>query len=316
ASYVPDAKLADAITAADLCKADLATEMVGEFPELQGQMGRIYAEKQGKNADIAKAIDEHWMPRGEKAPLPQTACGTLLSLAEKMDNLLGFFGLDLKPTSSSDPFALRRQALGIVRIVLDKKVPLHLKNALTACLKNFPESIQKKGDALVTEVMQYIILRAKGVLSDMGFNKDEIEACFAVRSDDLYDVLSRLTALHACRKSSNNFGKLVEVHKRCQGQINGQSQLSVSSDKLTEPSEKELHQAYTTRQAAFGSAIKSKEYAQALTLLQDLQSPLSELFEKVKIMDDNASLRNNRLAMLQEVANLFSQIADFQKIQQ
>src|SRR5205085_112772 len=114
ASYIPEANLKETLEAANLCKADLATEMVGEFPELRGQMGRIYALEQGSDKEVALAIDEHWMPRGEKAPLPQTACGALLSLAEKIDNLLGFFGLDLKPTSSSDPFALRRQALGLV----------------------------------------------------------------------------------------------------------------------------------------------------------------------------------------------------------
>lgn len=318
--YFPEANLEQTLQAATLCKADLATEMVGEFPELQGQMGRIYAREQGLAHDIAHAIDEHWMPRGEKAPLPQTACGVLLSVAEKIDNLLGFFGLDLKPTSSSDPFALRRQALGLVRIVLDKKVAIHLKKALTACLRNFPEAIQKKQEALVDEVITYIISRAKGVLADMGFAKDEVEACFAVRPDDLHDVLSRLQALHTFRKAQGNFTKLVEVHKRCQGQIqaqiNGHPNQAVAANLLQEPSEKELFQAYDMRRTTFKDAITAQEYSKALSLLQELQPPLGELFEKVKIMDDNTQLRNNRLALLQEVASLFIQIADFQKIQQ
>ncbi len=316
APYYTEANLEDTLEAANLCKADLATEMVREFPELQGQMGRIYATEQGEHKDVAMAIDEHWMPRGEKAPLPQSACGTLLSIAEKIDNLLGFFGLDLKPTSSSDPFALRRQALGLVRIVLDKNISLDLKKALTACLKNYPEAIQKKGDALIAEVIHYIILRAKGVFNEMGFGKDEIEACFAVRPADLFDVHSRLTALHAFRKAQGNFSKLVEVHKRCQGQINGHAPLKFATAQLQEPSEKELHTAFATRQKAFTESINAQHYPKALTLLQELQAPLGELFEKVKIMDDNESLRHNRLALLQEVAGLFSQIADFQKIQQ
>ncbi len=316
ASYIPQANLKQTLEAANLCKADLATEMVGEFPELQGQMGRIYALEQGSDKEVAYAIDEHWMPRGEKAPLPQTACGALLSLAEKIDNLLGFFGLDLKPTSSSDPFALRRQALGLVRIVLDKKISFSLKNALTACLKSFPENIQKKQDTLISEVINYIILRAKGVLNDMGFAKDEIEACFAVRSDDLYDVLSRLEALHSLRKAQGNFSKLVEVHKRCQGQINGHGPLAFSTSLLKEVSEKELASAFDGRHKPFSSAIQAKEYSKALTLLQELQPSLGNLFDNVKILDDNAAIRDNRLALLQEVAALFNEIADFQKIQQ
>lgn len=313
--YVPEADLEKTLQAATLCKADLASEMVGEFPELQGQMGRIYAQKAGLGDDIALAIDEHWMPRGEKAPLPKTATGTLLSLAEKVDNLLGFFGLDLKPTSSSDPFALRRQALGLVRIILDKKLSVHLKNALTACLQNYPDAIQKKQDALVHEVIQYIILRAKGVLGEMGFSKDELEACFSVRSDDLFDVYCRLSALKEHRQNAAQFGKLVEVHKRCQGQINGFSSLAFSQNALQEPAEKELFTAYEKRQKPFYDLIKGAKYGEALLLLQELQPALGELFEKVKILDDNQTLKNNRLALLQEVAGLFNQIADFQKLQ-
>ncbi len=313
--YVKNANLDKTLEAASLAKADLATEMVGEFPELQGQMGRIYAMEQGRDEKVALAIDEHWMPRGEKAPLPQTDEGALLSIAEKIDNLLGFFGLDLKPTSSSDPFALRRQALGLVRIVLDKKIPLHLKNALTACLQNFPEAIRKKQEDLVQEVISYIILRAKGALSDLGFPKDEIEACFSIRQDDINDVRTRLEALHSFRQKQNNFSKLVEVHKRCQGQINGYSQVSFTQDLLKEAPEKELYSQYVSRKNSFSDAIKDQEYAKALTLLGELQPSLGELFEKVKILDDNESLRTNRLALLQQVASLFGQIADFQKIQ-
>jgi len=313
--YVQGADLTKTLQAASLAKADLATEMVGEFPELQGQMGRIYAKEQGKDEKVALAIDEHWMPRGEKSPLPKTEEGALLSIAEKIDNLLGFFGLDLKPTSSSDPFALRRQALGLVRIILDKKISLQLKNALTACLKNFPDSIQKKQESLIPEVINYIVLRAKGLLVDMGYPKDEIEACFSVRSDDISDVLTRLEALHSFRQKQNNFSKLVEVHKRCQGQINGFKPLTVVADLLKEAPEKELHSAFEKRRQTFSKAVDAQEYATALTLLQELQPALGELFDKVKILDDNASLRDNRLAMLQEVAALFNEIADFQKIQ-
>ncbi len=314
--YLPAAHKEYAEQAALLSKADLASEMVGEFPELQGQMGRIYATEQGYPQEVALAIDEHWMPRGEKAALPQTAAGVLVSLADKIDNLLGFFGLDLKPTSSSDPYALRRQALGLVRVVFDKKMTLPLASILTQSLSLFPAHIQSKKAALVEEVISYCTARARGILQDMGYPKDEIEACLSVRSDDLYDVLCRLNALHTFRKESKNFCQLVEVHKRCQGQISGHSRHRLSSPLLKEAAEKELHVTLEQKRAPYSQAVKNQEYKTAFGMLADLQPQLATLFETVKILDDAEQIRHNRLALLQEVTELFAQVADFQKIQQ
>lgn len=313
--FLPQANLEYALAAAELSKADLATEMVGEFPELQGQMGRIYASRQNKPEKVSLAIDEHWMPRGEKGELPHTYEGTLCSLADKIDNLLGFFGLGLKPTSSSDPYALRRQTIGLVRIILDKKISLPLTQVLTQALKSFPKPIQEKGTPLVEEVLTYCILRAKGVLQEMGYPKDEIEACLSVRSDDIFDVLSRLIAIHDFRQESATFAQLVEVHKRCQGQTGGLVRKKLSSALFREQAEKKLHTSIENSRTPYVQAIKTQKYRAALGILANLQPQLAELFDQVKILDDVEEIRNNRLALLQEVALLFAEVADFQKIQ-
>lgn len=316
AGYFPNANKKFAEEAALLCKADLVSEMVGEFPELQGQMGRIYALHAKKPDEVALAIDEHWMPRGENAPLPTTASGTILSLADKLDNLLGFFALDLKPTSSSDPYALRRQGLGIVRIIIQAKIHLPLATILKKCLTALPKELQKKQDILIQEIIAFLQVRAKTVLHDLHFPKGEVEACMSVSNDDFYDLYERLQALHKFRKEHTSFHQLIEVHKRCQGQINGMPRFSCSKELMQEAEEKELYAALQARHSQFAQACTHRQYMKAFELISELQPPLATLFEKVKILADDENLKNNRLALLQDVAELFSKLADFQKIQE
>lgn len=313
----PQAAVSDAQVVATLCKADLVSEMVGEFPELQGQMGRIYAMKQGKSASIAIGIDEHWMPRREGAPLPTTLAGTIVSLADKIDNLLGFFALGLKPTSSSDPYALRRQGIGLIRILVQNAISFPLNSVLSDCFKDFPQELQKsEGANLVTDIQAFLAQRARALFHDLGFPKGEIEACLTIRSDNFYDVYKRLLALNQFRKAHSSFNQLIEVHKRCQGQINGIARLPFSKEFLCEKEEKALFHAVDARVQLFLQSIKEHEYTKAFDLLAELQPHLAELFDKVKILSDDEKLKNNRIALLQSVGELFSQVADFQKIQE
>jgi len=315
APYFPKVDMAYLEETAKLCKADLTSEMVGEFPELQGEMGRIYATHHKMPIDVALAIDEHWMPRRENAPLPTSVYGTILSLADKLDNLLGFFALELKPTSSSDPYALRRQGLGIIRMLIQNQVSFPLLQVLEGCLKSFPKEIRDKKAILLPEIHNFLIARAKTVLMDLGFSRGEIDACLTVRSDDFYDIFKRLQALKSFRQENLSFQQLIEVHKRCQGQINGISKkLSLKEALLLEKEEKNLFSAIQSKQKQFSQAVSSREYTQAFHLLSELQLPLAELFDNVKILADDEKLKNNRLALLQEVAGLFAQLADFQKI--
>lgn len=313
-AYFPTVDLQDAFLTAGLAKADLVTEMVHEFPELQGVMGRIYATRQGKAQLIATAIDEHWMPRGEKAPLPQTALGALLSIADKVDNLLGFFGIDLRPTSSSDPYALKRQGLGLVRILIDQKVSLPLATILPTLLDSFTEEL-RRSTTLVSDVIAFLQARARSFYQDLGFPKDEIEACLAVRGDDFYDVWLRLEAISRFRKTHASFQQLVEVHKRAMGQINGFPPYVVASALLSEPAEQTLHMAIEQCTHTFAQSIATADYPRALLVLAELQPAIASLFDTVKVLADDPNLQRNRLALLQNVAAFFRDIADFQKMQ-
>ncbi len=298
--------------AASLCKADIASEMVYEFPELQGIIGRYYALAQGEDPEVAAAIDEHWMPRGENAPLPETPTGTLLSLADKIDNLLGCYSANLKPTSSSDPYALRRQTLGLIKILIRGKYHLPLQEVLKECLTAFPKA-QK--EPLLKEVEAFLTSRVKTVFQDYGFSKDEIEAGLSRGFNDIYDAYTRVEALHKFR-TQGKFQPLYEVFKRAKGQIDSQvSANSFSRELLKENAERELDNSLTETQMQFAQAIASHDYDQAYELIAKLQPPLANLFDQVKILDDKPELRQNRLALLSRVFGLFGQLLDFNKIQ-
>ncbi len=317
ATYFPQANTEWVQEAALLSKADLATEMVGEFPELQGQMGRIYAQYEKKPEEVAMALDEQWMPRGENGALPVTTTGTILSLADKLDNLLGFFAIDAKPTSSSDPYGLRRQGLAIVRILINAKVHLPLPEVLSLCCNAFPEAIRKDTALLIDAIIDFLKIRAKTVLHEAHFPKGEIDAVMmSLTSFDCYDLYLRLSALHHFRKEYATFTQLIEVHKRCQGQTTGMPQFVTHPELLTEKAEKELFQAILERKPAFSTACLQHDYTQAFSLLAELQPYIATLFDTVKILADDQKIQHNRIALLQEVLALFAALADFQKIQE
>lgn len=302
--------------AALLCKADLASNMVYEFPELQGTIGKYYATAQQEDPEVAAAIDEHWMPRGEKGPLPETETGTVVSLADKVDNLLACFAIGLKPTSSSDPYALRRQVLGMIKILIRGKYELSLRETLLACAANFPTSIMKNKEEVVEEVMTFITNRIKTVFQDYGFHKDEIEASLAYGCQDIYDTFCRVKALHEFRKQAvSQFGSLYEVYKRAKGQLNGHEAATVKQELLLEPSEKDLFQLLSRQEAGFKTALSKRDYNEAYALIATIQPALAELFDRVKILADEPAIRENRLALLQRVFSLFGQLLDFSKIQ-
>lgn len=284
--------------AAQYCKIDLASHMVYEFPELQGIMGRIYALHHHLDPESAQAIDEHWMPRGENAPLPQTPTGIVLSLAEKMDNLISCYSVGLKPSSSSDPYALRRQVLGIIKIVI--------QNKLTLPLNEFFKD---------PEIIAFIIQRIKTVFQDDGFTKDEIEASLSGGTNDIYDTYLRVEALHRFRKTRQEFAGLSEVYKRAKGQLLNQKINGFDVALLKENAEKNLSHTLQSMSHPFDNALQNRNYDKAYELIASLQAPLGSLFNEVKILDDDLILRNNRLALLKEVFGLFEKLIDFSKIQ-
>lgn len=301
--------------AAMLCKADLASEMVYEFPELQGTIGKYYARAQGEEEEVATAIEEHWMPLGESSPLPSTPTGIIVSLADKYDNLIGCFSVGLKPTSSSDPYALRRQALALIRIIINGKYSLPLKESFEACAKHYPEKIREGAARAVGEILEFLTNRIKTVFLDYGFSKDEIEAAVAMGFSDIFDAFRKVEALHRFRgEKKEQFARLFEVYKRAKGQLAQGEAGTLDQELLKEEAEKELYQTLKQMEKSFAEAVQYKRYDEAYDMVANIQPSLSRLFEDVKILDDDEKVRKNRLALLKGVFGLFDQLLDFSKI--
>lgn len=302
--------------AAELSKADSATEMVFEFPELQGTIGRYYAEAQGEDVEVARAIEEHWMPRGENAPLPSTETGVVLSLADKIDNLIGCYSANLKPSSSSDPYALRRQALGIIKILIKGQYRLPLIELFRDGFEVFPKVPESQKEQLLKEIEAFMTNRVKTVFLDYGFNKDEIEAGLSNGFTDIYDAFCKVSALHRFRLYNAKFPLLFEVYKRAKGQINSHESAKFSTELLQEKAEKDLDNVLKNAQSNVNEAIKTHDYDKAYEMIAELQPPLATLFDQVKILADDPKVQENRIALLQRVFGLFSQLLDFSKLQQ
>ncbi len=301
--------------AAQLSKADLASKMVYEFPDLQGTMGRYYAEAQDEPYDVAVAIEEQWMPRGENASLPENDTGIILSLADKIDNLIGCYCADLKPSSSSDPYALRRQTLAIIKILIENRLRLPLHEALALCFVNFPESIRKGKDSVLEEVEAFIVNRIKTVFLDYGVNKDEIEASLSSGFNDIYDSYCKVRALHHFRSSDKKFPLLYEVYKRAKGQLTNQKSVAFSDLLLQEKAEIALHEVLMQSQRPFDEALTAYNYDGAYANIAEMQPALARLFDEVKILAEEPSVRDNRIALLSRVFERFSKLLDFSKIQ-
>jgi glycyl-tRNA synthetase len=293
--------------AALLSKADLASLCVKEFPELQGTMGKHLALHQKEPRDVALALEEQWLPKSEGGPLPTTPIGALLSLADKIDNLLGYYAVNLKPTSSSDPYALRRQAIGILRILIEGKHAADLSQLLQKCSAAFSRPCP------IEEILRFITARAKGVFEDYGFKKDEIEASLHMLCTHPYDQFRKVEALHAFR-STKAFASLFEVYKRAKGQL-VPTQTPFNPALLSAPAEQALNHTLDSIHSRWRSAISDQAYAEAYTLIAELQPPLAHLFETVKILADDPKIRENRLALLQKIFTLFHELVDFSQLQ-
>jgi glycyl-tRNA synthetase len=301
------------LRAALLCKADLASALVSEFPDLQGTIGKYYALFQKEDSEVARAIEEHWMPKSEEAPLPLTPCGIVLSLADKIDNLLSYFSIGLKPSSSSDQYGLRRQTLGLLKILIQNKFSLNLKKVLRDCSRAF--SKLERPEPLIEEILFFMTHRAKSLFEDYGFKKDEIEASLQASIIDPYDQFCKVKALHEFRKQGDEFSKLFEVYKRAKGQLEEKITTFFNPELCLEPAEKELTRALMLLNKHWKDTVLERNYTKAFHLIAALQPPLARLFDTVKILSDDPILRDNRIALLQKVFSHFEELLDFSRIQ-
>lgn len=298
-----------AATAARLSKSDLLSEMVMEFPELQGIMGRYYAAAEGLPADIAAAIDEQYYPRGAGGELPQSPTGLTLALAEKLDTLVGGFAIGAKPTGSKDPYALRRMAISLIRLINENNLNLPLDRALAASAATYPTALA--ADKHTAAVRDYIRERLDSYYREQGIRSETVQAVLALNSDDLVDNDRRIRALDTFA-ASDNVKNLLASAKRIRNILkkNGERDGAVQTALLQEPAEQALWQAWQDKQPAFEQALAAGDYRAALEPLATLGAPLDAFFTDVMVMSDDPALQQNRLTLLTTLQRGFDKIAD------
>ena len=306
--------------AAGLCKADLVTEMVFEYPELQGVVGRLYAQKEGQPADVADAIEQHYWPVTADGALPGRQMGVILSLADKIDTLIADFAIGLIPTGSADPYGLRRAAIGVLRILREKNLPLSLRALVTGALGLLPANISSN-KAAAEQLLEFLRQRMENIFISEGFRVDEVRAVTAAGADDVIDVARRLDALRAIRKLPE-FEPLAGAFKRAANLLKQAQKMqiavpdAVSSESLSEEAEKGLYGAVRQMESDIRKFQEQGEYPAALQKMVSLKPVVDGFFEKIMVMSDDAVQRANRLALLKYTAALFSRILDFSLLQQ
>src|SRR6267154_1645213 len=315
------AHVADADRAAELAKCDLATEMVREFTELQGIVGGLYARAQGEADDVADAVYDHYRPVGLDDPIPRNLTGCAVALADKLDSVVGCFSVGVIPTGSSDPYALRRAALGIVKIILDQKLPVSLSLAVGAASKALLTNPPKKAvtPAQEQQVLDFLLDRAKFVLKEKsGYAYDEVSAVFRAGSADLVDVEKRLKALKAIRKT-RNFEPLAVSVKRIRkilekANLPAGDMQPVNTQLFEKDAERHLYAA--VRKAAASVVVDKRlgKYQEALEEIAVLRKAVDGFFEEVMVMAEDEAVRKNRLALLAEILREFTTIADFSEL--
>ena len=318
-----DAALTD--RAAVLAKADLRTEAVGEFPELQGLMGRKYAALQGENGSVAAAIEDHYKPQGPSDRVPADKVAITVALADKLDTLIGFWAIGEKPTGSKDPFALRRAALGVVRILLERNVRLPLLKIMsrTSLLaKTGGESVFSfAGDPAETcfDLLSFFHDRLKVYLRDQGARHDLIDAVLTADADDLLMVARRVEALTAFITSEDGKNLLAGTKRATQLLAAEEKKGTVIADAVSPAllkldAEKELFAAISSASTEAADAVAGEDFRSAMAGLSQLRGPVDRFFEDVLVNDEDAAIRANRLALLRLIREATGTVADFSKI--
>ncbi len=312
ASRVDVALVADARKAAELAKTDLVTDMVGEFPELQGIMGRYYALNDGLSADVADAIEDHYKPRFAGDDLPRNKVGLIVALADKLETLVGMFGIGNLPTGDKDPFALRRHALGVIRMLVEKDLPLSVSELIAGAQPVFGDKITDAAVALE----DFVYDRFAGSLREQGYSAQEVEAVLALKPPRLGDVAKRLAAVRSFA-ALPEAPALAAANKRV-GNIlkkaDGEVQASIKHELLIETAEKSLADALQFVAPKADAAFAAGDYAASMQALAALKAPVDAFFEGVMVNAEDQSLRNNRLGLLATLHNAMNRVADLSKL--
>jgi len=309
-----DPTLADRVDrAALLAKADLDTQMVGEFAELQGIMGREYALLAGEDPVVAKAIHEHYLPTAAGGDLPESDEGAIVSLADKMDTICGFFGVGLIPTGTADPYALRRQALGVINIILAKRYAFSLGSLIDESLAILGPLLKHPSDETKTAVLEFFKGRFENQLISQGHPYDVVDAILAAGMDSLVAADDKIRAM-ANFKSHPDFQPLAIAFKRVVNIIRGFQNGAVDPALFSGPEEKNLHEAFLKIRETVLTHISGGDYPAVLFDLARLRVPVDAFFEAVLVMAEDEKVRFNRLSLLGEISTLFHDVADFSRI--
>jgi len=306
--------------AAELAKADLVSQMVFEFPELQGLMGRYYAHAQGEDSSVATAIEEHYKPQGPSDSVPVDPVAIAVALAEKLDLLTGFWAIDEKPTGSKDPYALRRAALGVIRIVLENKLRVSLGEILRSAL-DFQKAEAADPEAVVSDLFAFLGDRLKVHLKDEGARHDLIDAVFALEGqDDLFMVVKRVEALGAF-VSSEDGANLLAGYKRAVNILRAEEKKDGSpvagkphADHLRDQAEIDLAAAIDAARADAATAVQAENFEGAMEALSKLRAPVDRFFDEILVNAEDTDLRRNRLQLLAEIRDATQVVADFSKV--
>lgn len=318
AAVIADALGADetekekAVRAAKLAKADLVTGMVTEFTELQGVMGRAYAVLDGENPEVAEAIGEHYLPRFAGDRLPQTTAGRIVSLADKIDNIVATFSRGLIPTGSQDPFALRRQALGLVRTVVEAKLRFSLSALAAAAMDALDISDAAVREKMQADVAEFLRLRVKNVLDEAGVRYDVADAVLG-DVDDICAVYQRADAVQKAL-SAGALEAPVQAFTRAANLAQKAESAAFDAAAFSVPEEKALVEAYGTAKAKAETCVKADDYAGAIEALSEMAKPIDAFFDAVMVMDEDPKVRANRLGLLKSIDALTKNVADFSKL--
>jgi len=299
--------------AAHLCKADLVTSLVKEFTSLQGVMGREYARRSGETAEVAQAIEEHYLPRfgGDRAPASNA--GAVVGLADRLDSIVGCFGVGLVPTGSEDPYALRRAALGVVQILLQRGFRVSLRAMVDQALAGLGALVTADPEKTRLDVLDFLRGRIQVVLLDRGFPPDVVEAVLSASADDPQDAVRRAEALAVLRREAD-FAELSTAFRRVVGIVPKGFDRPVDPARLVEGAERGLYGEAISIRAEVERLVAAQEYLPALQRMAALKPMVDMFFEEVLVIGPDAELTQNRFAVLRAVGDLFARIADFTKL--
>lgn len=316
---------------ARLCKNDLTTLMVGEFPHLQGVMGSYYALCSGYGPAVARGIREHYQPRFAADELPGSIQGAVVGIADRLDTILGIFSIGLKPKGSKDPFGLRRSVLAVGRIIIHLRLHLSLRDLLREALDLYPgpgkpagggagakgRPVDRNQEGLLGEIEEFFVSRLRTIFLDMGFSHDEIEASLGGLLEDPYEAYRRVDALHGLRGDRDfedllvSFKRMSNITRDAAGPLRAGGP---SEELLVEPQERELYRYFLEHRGEVEAGIRNRDYTGVYRILSAFKPYVDRFFDSVLVMDEDPGLRANRLALLTTIADTFADIIDFSKI--